>query len=66
MSASDDEILVFLSSSMTDARKLRNPTKSRSGERGISIRGESFLFGYNLINDGTSAIDIMEKREYEE
>lgn len=66
MSASDDDILVFLSSSMTDARKLRSQTKSRSGERGISMRGESFLFGYNRINDGTSAIDIMEKREYEE
>ena len=66
MSASDDEILVFLSSSITDARKLRSQTKSRSGARGMSIRGESFLFGYNLIKDGTSAIDIIEKWEYEE
>jgi hypothetical protein len=66
MSASDDDMFVFLSSSMTDARKLRSATKSRSGERGISMRGESFLFGYNLINNGTSAIDIIEKREYDE
>jgi len=66
MSASALERLLFLFSSITVARYHLSQIESISVARGISISGESFFRGTNLIKLGTHPIEIIENSLYDQ